>query len=117
MDNLDNNQPAGTRDVTRAASITEVSAVTTASKSTSLTAPGADGENMALATIDEAEHAVRRAARGYIAKGLQLVRLRPGIKRPVSGAWQNARPRAEEFRPGREYRRPNGRQIRPPSRP
>ena len=100
MDNLDNNQQASACDVTRAASITEVSAVTTASEATSLSAPGADGENMAFGTIDGAEPVVRRAARSYIAKGLQLVRLRPGIKRPVSGAWQNARPRAEEFRPG-----------------
>lgn len=99
MDNLDNNGPTSARDVTSAANVAAVNAVAATQDATSLSPPRADNENMAIGVTDQAEPVVRRAARGYIAKGLQLVRLAPGIKRPVSDAWQNAKPRAEDFRP------------------
>lgn len=52
------------------------------------------------ADMHTVEPAVRRMARAYAEKGFRLVKLRPGSKVPASGAWQNSRPVANDFRDG-----------------
>ena len=44
------------------------------------------------------ERNIRQVADEFTKKGWRTVRLRPNSKVPVSGAWQNADPRPEEFK-------------------
>jgi predicted P-loop ATPase len=72
MDNLDNNQPAGARDITPEAKVVQAGS-----------APS--------------EPEVRRAARYYIEKGWSVIRLKGGEKRPMDDGWQEGGATPESF--------------------
>lgn len=90
MDDLDNNQPGGARDVTR------VEGETSAKKMSTEALAEASGD---LTNVPVEPH-VRRMARGYVERGFRLVRLKPGSKVPYGQAWQNAQPQPHVFEPG-----------------
>src|SRR5688572_97730 len=58
-----------------------------------------DGQGEFLVDGVATDTPIRPAARAYVARGLRLVRLRPGTKQPYSKAWQNAEPKPDEFGP------------------
>ncbi len=88
MDDQTHNQTVDAIDV-NAEATPEVTAATPASELPS-------GLDLARSP---SEPGVRSIALHYIEKGLRLVRLRPGTKHPHSNAWQNAQPKANDFRP------------------